>query len=293
MAWRKIEKLGNISIFLFIISFLNVIFVFILRKLIINSRINSIITIHKLISYLLDIPIIYYFIRNNKNKKYFIKKEKIGIKNFVNYYSLMFFIGLLINIISVMPKIIMENKKSDILYDYSSYNINIIIFSVIIIAPIIEELMFRGVIMNDLKEYGYKSAVIINSVLFGLSHIEISKVIMTTLLGIIFSYVAYRYSLKCSILLHVIWNLNSGIGTIFYFNKIPEEILILSMGGLSLVLFLIFIIGIIKRKYTDIFFMFKFNKRDKENTILFLKNNIIFLFIIMIMFFLNNYYWYL
>ena len=59
------------------------------------------------------------------------------------------------------------------------------LFSTIIIAPIIEEMIFRGVIMNDLKEYGYKTAIIINSVLFGLAHTEIEKVIITIFLGIL------------------------------------------------------------------------------------------------------------
>lgn len=287
------KKIINISMFLITIDFLRVIVGFVIEKMTGSSDKITLAIIYGLTAYILDIPMIYYFIRNNKKKKYFVTKEKMNIGSFIGCFALMALITAIIGIISLVFKLKIESNDNSILPDYPTLYVNMTLFSTIIIAPIIEEMIFRGVIMNDLKEYGYKTAIIINSVLFGLAHTEIEKVIITIFLGIIFSYVAYRYSLRYSILLHMVWNLNSSMGSIFYYNKMPDEMIIWFVAVLSLVLIIISIFGIIKKKYILIFSIFRFSIEDKKNMTLFLKNNAIFLIMISVIFFTNFYLWYL
>ena len=287
------KKIINISMFLITIDFLRVIVGFVIEKMTGSSDKITLAIIYGLTAYILDIPMIYYFIRNNKKKKYFVTKEKMNIGSFIGCFALMTLITTIIGIVFFVFKLKIESNNSDILFDYSILNFNMTLFSTIIIGPIIEEMIFRGVIMNDLKEYGYKTAIIINSVLFGLAHTEIKKVIITIFLGIVFSYVAYRYSLRYSVLLHMVWNLNSNIANIFYYNKIPDEMMIWFVAVLSLVLIIISIFGIIKKKYIMIFSIFRFSIEDKKNMILFLKNNAVFLIMISVIFFTNFYLWYL
>ncbi len=287
------KKIINISIFLITIDFLRVIVGFVIEKMTGSSDKITLAIIYGLTAYILDIPMIYYFIRNNKKKKYFVTKEKMNIGSFIGCFALMALITAIIGIISLVFKLKIESNDNSILPDYPTLYVNMTLFSTIIIAPIIEEMIFRGVIMNDLKEYGYKTAIIINSVLFGLAHTEIEKVIITIFLGIIFSYVAYRYSLRYSVLLHMVWNLNSSMGSIFYYNKMPDEIIIWFVGVLSLALIVISIFGIIKKKYIMIFSIFRLSIEDKKNMILFLKNNAIFLIMVSVIFFTNFYLWYL
>lgn len=287
------KKIINISMFLITIDFLRVIVGFVIEKMTGSSDKITLAIIYGLTAYILDIPMIYYFIRNNKKKKYFVTKEKMNIGSFIGCFALMTLITTIIGIISLVFKLKIESNDNSILPDYPTLYLNMTLFSTIIIAPIIEEMIFRGVIMNDLKEYGYKTAIIINSVLFGLAHTEIEKVIITIFLGIVFSYVAYRYSLRYSILLHMVWNLNSSMGSIFYYNKMPDEMIIWFVGVLSLALIVISIFGIIKKKYIMIFSIFRLSIEDKKNMILFLKNNAIFLIMISVIFFTNFYLWYL
>ena len=287
------KKIINISIFLITIDFLRVIVGFVIEKMTGSSDKITLAIIYGLTAYILDIPMIYYFIRNNKKKKYFVTKEKMNIGSFIGCFALMALITAIIGIISLVFKLKIESNDNSILPDYPTLYVNMTLFSTIIIAPIIEEMIFRGVIMNDLKEYGYKTAIIINSVLFGLAHTEIEKVIITIFLGIIFSYVAYRYSLRYSVLLHMVWNLNSSMGSIFYYNKMPDEMIIWFVAVLSLALIVISIFGIIKKKYIMIFSIFRLSIEDKKNMTLFLKNNAIFLIMISVIFFTNFYLWYL
>ncbi len=287
------KKIINISMFLITIDFLRVIVGFVIEKMTGSSDKITLAIIYGLTAYILDIPMIYYFIRNNKKKKYFVTKEKMNIGSFIGCFALMALITAIIGIISLVFKLKIESNDNSILPDYPTLYVNMTLFSTIIIAPIIEEMIFRGVIMNDLKEYGYKTAIIINSVLFGLAHTEIEKVIITIFLGIIFSYVAYRYSLRYSVLLHMVWNLNSSMGSIFYYNKMPDEMIIWFVAVLSLALIVISIFGIIKKKYIMIFSIFRLSIEDKKNMTLFLKNNAIFLIMISVIFFTNFYLWYL
>ena len=287
------KKIVNISMLLITINFLRVIVGFVIEKMTGSSDKITLAIIYRSTAYVLDIPMIYYFIRNNKKKKYFVTKEKMNIGSFIGCFALMALITAIIGIISLVFKLKIESNDNSILPDYPTLYVNMTLFSTIIIAPIIEEMIFSGVIMNDLKEYGYKTAIIINSVLFGLAHTEIEKVIITIFLGIIFSYVAYRYSLRYSVLLHMVCNLNSSMGSIFYYNKMPDEMIIWFVAVLSLVLIIISIFGIIKKKYIMIFSIFRLSIEDKKNMTLFLKNNAIFLIMISVIFFTNFYLWYL
>lgn len=291
------KKIINISILLFIFNFLGTIIVFLIERTINfpNDIVSGI--IHKLIIYTLDIPIVYYFIKNNKQRKYFMKKEKLSIKNFISCIALMLFIAKIVTILFFLLELRIGNDSNEILFSYPTSHAIIIfinIFSTVIMAPIIEEIIFRGVIMNDLSEYGYKSAILINSVLFGLSHTEIERVVLTFLFGIVFSYIAYRFSLKYSILLHMVWNLCFGLGnSIQSFSKAVVIIIVISALILSIILFIVFIIGMVKRKYSVLFSIFKFDIDDKNNMILFFKNNTVSILIILIIFFINCYIFYL
>ena len=272
------KKIINISMFLITIDFLRVIVGFVIEKMTGSSDKITLAIIYGLTAYILDIPMIYYFIRNNKKKKYFVTKEKMNIGSFIGCFALMALITAIIGIIFLVFKLKIESNDNSILPYYPTLYVNMTLFSTIIIAPIIEEMIFRGVII---------------SVLFGLAHTEIEKVIITIFLGIIFSYVAYRYSLRYSVLLHMVWNLNSSMGSIFYYNKMPDEMIIWFVAVLSLALIVISIFGIIKKKYIMIFSIFRLSIEDKKNMTLFLKNNAIFLIMISVIFFTNFYLWYL
>lgn len=98
---------------------------------------------------------------------------------------------------------------------------------------IVEEALFRGVIMSALEyRCNKKVAIIIPSVLFGLLHIlgndmnflsMIQLVIAGSVVGILFSMVTYESgSIWCSALLHGIWNIII-IGGILHIGISPDE----------------------------------------------------------------------
>ena len=81
-----------------------------------------------------------------------------------------------------------------------------------ILSPIIEEMMFRGVMLNKLSRYGDKVAIITTAILFGLFHANFSQFFYAVALGMIFAYVALKTgTIKYSIILHIVVNIMGGV----------------------------------------------------------------------------------
>lgn len=83
---------------------------------------------------------------------------------------------------------------------------------VAIVGPIIEELFFRKILIDRLRGYGDKVAILVSSVLFGLFHMNISQIFYTFGLGLLFGYLYCRTGkVWLPILLHGLYNLFSGV----------------------------------------------------------------------------------
>jgi membrane protease YdiL (CAAX protease family) len=75
-----------------------------------------------------------------------------------------------------------------------------------LIGPIVEELIFRGAIMRSLERFGLNFSIVISSLIFGLFHIFTVQAVFAFFIGMILGYIASRYSLKWSILAHIMIN---------------------------------------------------------------------------------------
>ncbi len=88
-------------------------------------------------------------------------------------------------------------------------------FGVVVLAPICEEVFFRGFMQRAMEAYGGLSAYVITGVLFGAMHIlnGMNNLLPATLLGLALGYLAYRTgSLWPSVALHMGTNLMSRFG---------------------------------------------------------------------------------
>jgi membrane protease YdiL (CAAX protease family) len=89
---------------------------------------------------------------------------------------------------------------------------------VCIVAPIVEELIFRGAIMRSLERFGLNFSIVLSALIFGLFHIFTVQAVFAFFMGLILGYIASRYSIKWSILAHILINSAatgmSAIGTL-------------------------------------------------------------------------------
>lgn len=85
-------------------------------------------------------------------------------------------------------------------------------FAVTILAPIFEELMFRGTIYRNTEVMGQPFAIITSGIAFGLWHMNYTQVVFAAVLGIIMAYIfAKTRSIFPCMILHFIVNMISTI----------------------------------------------------------------------------------
>ncbi|MCY6484098.1 type II CAAX endopeptidase family protein [Clostridium aestuarii] len=84
----------------------------------------------------------------------------------------------------------------------------VLIISIVFIAPIYEEMIFRGIILNGLaKKINIKVAVVISALLFAVMHMNLIQGINTFFLGILFGFIYIKTkSIYLSIFAHFINN---------------------------------------------------------------------------------------
>lgn len=74
-------------------------------------------------------------------------------------------------------------------------------------APIVEEILFRGLIMRSFQPYGKKFAILTSAFLFGMFHGNIIQTPFSFFIGLILGYVAMEYSILWAMVLHMFNNL--------------------------------------------------------------------------------------
>ncbi|MGB9608638.1 MAG: lysostaphin resistance A-like protein, partial [bacterium] len=83
-----------------------------------------------------------------------------------------------------------------------------LLFLIVFLAPLFEELLFRGLLYPSLREeLGVVPAIILSSFFFASVHADVSRLLPLMTLGMVFTYLyEKRHSLLPSILAHALWN---------------------------------------------------------------------------------------
>jgi len=172
----------------------------------------------------------------------YIKYKKINIKeNKTKNINILIFSGislsLLYNVIGFyLDKILNTNL-------YGVFDIKNTIISTVLIGPVIEEYLFRGIIYNEAKNK-YNKAGLITTIIFAFSHTNFIQIIYAFILGYVLIKIYDKYNnIKYCILVHMFSNL------------VTTFITLILIKNNILINFLIFLIGfgilifINKRKY--------------------------------------------
>ena len=131
---------------------------------------------------------------------------------------------------SIVLSYIMELLSGVIIFETSEYLVkydlitNIVLcISTIIVAPITEELLFRGIILGKLKQYGNVFAIVVVSILFGLLHGNLPQTIPAFVTSLFLCQLTLKSnSIVPTISIHMINNvvahledINNGLFQIF------------------------------------------------------------------------------
>ena len=87
-----------------------------------------------------------------------------------------------------------------------------LLFTLVVIAPVFEEFIFRGVLMNALKPYGNGFSIFVTGILFGIYHGNFSQLFYTAVIGIALGYIGnVTNSVFATTIIHAMFNSISGI----------------------------------------------------------------------------------
>lgn len=118
------------------------------------------------------------------------------------------------------------------------------IFSYAVIPALVEEFAFRGVVLQPLRKYGDKFAIVISSVIFALMHGNMVQAPIAFVAGLALGYFCIiTESIWTSIAIHFANNLFSTLST-FYFDKHPEESMTVGNVLYYIILISVIVIGI-------------------------------------------------
>ncbi len=103
-------------------------------------------------------------------------------------------------------------------YDNNVLSIIMYAIGIAIVSPLVEEFVFRGVILGSLRKYGDGFAIIISSILFGFTSENLSQIPLAFIYGLALSFLTVRFnSILPAIIAHFLNNLfRVGLDIISY-----------------------------------------------------------------------------
>jgi len=120
----------------------------------------------------------------------------------------------------------------------------------VLVAPLFEEVLFRGMIYNRLKEaFPGIPAALFSALIFGLLHGELIWILYAFFVGLILTLIYEKYdSLLANVLFHVVFNLIGGyVTTGIWVEGIGYLLLLVAAAAL----FILFLIRTMKRPRAD------------------------------------------
>lgn len=197
------------------------------------------------LQYLVGIPVVLLCVRQVPAVR--PRKRKMHAKLLAEYfmvgYALMYIGSLIGQGMNFLVSLFLNRRTFngiEAIVTESSIWLNFVLIS--ILAPIIEEFLFRKVIMDRLLVYGERAAVLVSALMFGLYHGNLYQFFYAFLVGMILGLLYARSGcLWYSIGFHVLFNSLGSLVSVFILEKdlfwltMLSTILLLTVAALGVV----------------------------------------------------------
>lgn len=155
---------------------------------------------------------------------------------FPAFYGLALFVNLLTMLVSKLFENTDLYRSFNTVNDLTPDNLfcaGVLLFQLVIIAPLFEEFWFRGMVLESLRPYGNGFAIFVSALLFGMTHANFSQFFYATVLGICLGYIAVSTgSIVTTTIMHAMVNGISGLLLFFLsFDEVGDYILAKESGA--------------------------------------------------------------
>ena len=143
--------------------------------------------------------------------------KKLKFMELIQYGCIAYTIAYIFNLMTVGLNTVIQSMKTTSIFDSSEplivegHPFGLLVCGVIL-SPIIEEVLFRKILIDKTRIYGDKIAILISAIAFGLYHANLLQLFYSIALGSIFAYVTLRTNcIRYAIILHVFINVMSAL----------------------------------------------------------------------------------
>lgn len=221
-----------------------------------------------LVYYLLAVGISFYIIGIIKKKKTGNNSYNFTIRNkriipLIIVGIIVLYFGIISPITALIP--MSESTKASFLNAGKLPGI-FIIFQSVIVAPILEELIFTGIILDGLfKKYSPLKSILITGLLFGLVHLDRFQFVTVLIMGIFTGWVYYRTRcLTFTILIHAVANLTSVFMRYFIISdSLIDNVFYRMYGGMTNMIFAV-VASVVILVFCVHFLKIEFNKMNTK-----------------------------
>lgn len=141
------------------------------------------------------------------------QEHKLKVGHFLVILIICQFLSYSGNLIgNIMSMVLSGGTAENGLMDYVSESGFIKILFMVILAPLVEEYLCRKQLIDRIRQYGEKTAVLVSGLLFALMHQNFFQFFYAFAVGAVLAYVYLRTGrLRYSVLLHSILNFFGGV----------------------------------------------------------------------------------
>ncbi len=177
--------------------------------------------------YLIGMPILIVLVKTVPAEK--VEKKKMKAGHFVLAALMCFglayasnFIGtILTTVIGMLKGGMVQNAIMNIA---TSINVYLAVLFMVICAPLIEEYVFRKLIVDRTIKYGQGVAVLLSGLMFGLFHGNLNQFIYAFAIGCFLAFLYVKTgNLKITIIIHMIFNFLGGVVSVKLLEMIDME----------------------------------------------------------------------
>ena len=151
---------------------------------------------------------------------------------FLMGYALIFVSNIVGNIFTVIIGLMKGSQVNNELIQYvTGGSVWVMFLFMVVIAPIMEELIFRKVLVDRTLKYGQGMAVVLSGLMFGLFHGNLNQFAYAVVLGAFFAFIYIRTgNIKITIGLHMLVNFMGSVVASSLLKQIHYEELLETLG---------------------------------------------------------------
>lgn len=141
------------------------------------------------------------------------EEHKLGVGKFFVLLPMVYFVMYSGNIIgNLLSMILSGGQAENALLDYAMDNNPLKIIVMVVLAPVLEEFVFRKQLIDRTRQYGEKLTVFLSALTFGLLHQNLFQFFYAFGIGLVFAYIYLRTGrLRYTVLMHAIVNFMGAV----------------------------------------------------------------------------------